>query len=46
MSLLLRFAEQRANVFRHDHITVDAKFENEAHTLQRGLEKLAWEWVS
>jgi hypothetical protein len=28
------------NVFGHDHITVDAKFETEAHTLQRGLENL------
>lgn len=38
--MLLRLAEQQLNVFGHDHITVDAKFETEAHTLQSGLENL------
>jgi len=38
--MLLRFAEQQVNVFGHDHITVDAKVETDAHTLQRGLENL------
>jgi len=39
-SLLARLAEQQVNVFGHDHITVDAKFETEAHPLQRGLKNL------
>jgi hypothetical protein len=34
---LLRFAEQQANVLRHDHIPVDAEFETAAHTFQPGL---------
>ncbi len=38
--VLLRFAEQQVNVFGHDYITVDAKFESEAHTLERSLENL------
>ena len=40
--VLLRFAEQQVNVFGHDYITVDAKFESEAHTLERTPRKLAW----
>jgi hypothetical protein len=44
--LLPRFAEQQVIVLGRDHITVEAKFETEAHTLQRGLEKLAWGRVS
>jgi hypothetical protein len=32
-SMLLRFAEQQVNVFGHDDITVDAKFEAAADTL-------------
>jgi len=38
--VLLRLAQQQVNMFGHDYIAADTKFETEAHTLQRSLENL------
>jgi len=41
-SVLPRFAKQQVNVFGHDHISVDAKFEAEAHSPRARPQRLAW----
>ena len=42
----LRFAEQQANLLRHDHIPVDTEFETAARTFQSGLKYLLGYWKS